>query len=108
MTVRVGARTAVAELEQKPTKIFKKTAHSIRPFPEADKSVDNQACLRCHDLPQLVAEKRPGFDHFERSHGLVLERQDRCVSCHAEFVPVDMESHRFDRAAQVDNCLLCH
>ena len=108
VTGRVGARTAVAELEQKPTKISKKTAHSIRPFPEADKSVDNQACLRCHDLPQLVAEKRPGFDHFERSHGLVLERQDRCVSCHAEFVPVDMESHRFDRAAQVDNCLLCH
>ena len=76
--------------------------------PEADPSVDNQACLRCHDLPRLVATKRPGYDHFESAHGLVLERQDHCVSCHAEFVPVDMESHRFDRAAQVDNCLLCH
>jgi flavocytochrome c len=108
VTGRVGARTAVAELEQKPTKGSRKTGHSSRPFPEGEPSFDNQACLSCHDLPQLVATKRPGYDHFERAHGLVLERQDRCVNCHTEFVPVDMDSHRFDRAAQVDNCQLCH
>ncbi len=108
VTGRVGARTAVAELEQKPVKVSRKTGHSSRSFPEGEPSVDNQVCLSCHDLPQRVATKRPGYDHFERAHGLVLERQDRCANCHTEFVPVDMESHRFDRAAQVDNCQLCH
>ncbi len=108
VTGRVGARTAVAELEQKPAKISRKTGHSSRSSSEADASVDNQACLRCHNLPQLVTAKRAGYDHFERAHGLVLERQDNCVSCHAEFVPVNMESHRFDRTAQAGNCELCH
>jgi flavocytochrome c len=108
VTGRVGARTAVAELEHKPAQIANKSVHSGRSSPETDPSVDNKACLRCHNLPQLVAAKRPGYDHFERAHGLVLERQDQCVSCHTEFVPVDMESHRFDRVAQVDNCQRCH
>jgi succinate dehydrogenase/fumarate reductase flavoprotein subunit len=108
VTGRVGARTAVAELEHKPAHIANKSVHSGRSSPETDPSVDNKACLRCHNLPQLVAAKRPGYDHFERAHGLVLERQDQCVSCHTEFVPVDMESHRFDRVAQVDNCQRCH
>ena len=48
VTGRVGARIAVAELEQKPANISKKTGHFSRSSPEADPSVDNQACLRCH------------------------------------------------------------
>ena len=91
VTGRVGARNAVAELEQKSANFSRKSAHSSRSFPEGEPSVDNQACLSCHDLPQLVATKRPGYDHFERAYGLVLERQDRCVSCHSEFVPFDMD-----------------
>ena len=70
--------------------------------------VENAACLKCHDLPRLVDASRRGYDHFERLHRRVLEERRECVGCHAEFVPVDLETHRFDRMAQAENCATCH
>jgi len=108
VTGRVAAQSALAELGHKPGKISRKSTSPTQPSRGAEPSVRNETCLECHSLPQLVDQKRPGYDHFERVHRIVVNEQYRCVSCHSEMAPVGMESHQFDRAVQAENCLRCH
>ena len=108
VTGRVAAQSALAELGHKPGQISRKSTSPTQPSRGAEPSVKNETCLECHSLPQLVDQKRPGYDHFERVHRIVLNEQYRCVSCHSEMAPVGMESHQFDRAVQAENCLRCH
>ena len=108
VTGRVAAQSALAELGHKPGQISRKGATPTQPSRQGEPSVKNETCLECHSLPQLVDQKRPGYDHFERVHRIVLNEQYACVSCHSEMAPVRMESHRFDRAVQAENCARCH
>ena len=108
VTGRVAAQSALAELGHKPGQISRKSTSPTQPSRGAEPSVKNETCLECHSLPQLVDQKRPGYDHFERVHRIVVNEQYRCVSCHSEMAPVGMESHQFDRAVQAENCLRCH
>jgi len=106
VTGRVAARSALADRGRQAVEISSQTPD--HPYPGEGLPVENAACLKCHDLPRLVNASRRGYDHFERLHRRVLEERRECVSCHAEFVPVDLETHRFDRMAQAENCATCH
>jgi succinate dehydrogenase/fumarate reductase flavoprotein subunit len=108
VTGRVAAQSALAELGHKPGKISRKSTSPTQPSRGAEPSVKNDTCLECQSLPKRVDQKRPGYDHFERVHRIVVNEQYRCVSCHSEMAPVGMESHQFDRAVQAENCLRCH
>jgi flavocytochrome c len=66
-------------------------------------------CLSCHNLPELVAQRRTGYWHFENVHRVVLARGFECAKCHAELSPVYMpDVHRIDRLAQIQTCKYCH
>ncbi len=106
VTGRVAAKSALADLGHQSAEISPKTPDHRSP--REGSLVENQACLKCHDFSQLVVTSRPGYEHFERLHRLVLEDRRLCVSCHAELVPMDRASHRFDRMAQAENCATCH
>jgi uncharacterized protein len=66
-------------------------------------------CLSCHNLPELVTQRRTGYWHFENVHKVVLARGFECAKCHAELSPVYMpDIHRIDRLAQIQTCRYCH
>lgn len=106
VTGRVAARSVLADLDYQAISISPMTRDHRSTGGET--SVGNETCLKCHELSTLVNADRQGYDHFERSHRVILEGRHECVSCHAEFVPVDLESHRFNRMAQAENCSTCH
>ena len=68
----------------------------------------DRTCAKCHDLPALTAQSRPGYWHFEQAHRVVVERQTPCTVCHAELSPFQPAAHKIDRSLQVNNCVLCH
>ena len=105
VTGRVGGREALAALKRTPAE---RITRAPQPLPHPDSSIRNEICLKCHPIARLIATQRPGYLHFERAHGIVLERNDQCIRCHGEFDPAPTESHQFDRPAQVENCFLCH
>ena len=105
VTGRVGGREALAVLGKTPAR---EVTQPLRPAAPTRASINNDVCLRCHPVARLIATQRPGYLHFERAHGIVLERNDQCIRCHGEFDPVPTGSHEFDRLAQVENCVLCH
>ncbi len=59
-------------------------------------SMADEVCMTCHDMEALVSEARAGYSHFERVHGLVLERGTTCGQCHAEMFPYDVDRHQID------------
>lgn len=108
LTGRVGGRTVLADLKRQIHEASPGTAESGPRTSGGGATVEDDVCLQCHPLAKLVATPRPGFDHFERAHGIVLERKLPCEKCHSEFVPIRMDSHKIDRLAQTDNCESCH
>lgn len=105
VTGRVAGRSALAEIgaRQPP---------SARPIPSPETAVVEgtaPSCMSCHDLPTQVHAARPGFWHFEKVHGVVLERQYDCMKCHAELGPSRIpETHHIDRISLVRACPTCH
>jgi hypothetical protein len=63
----------------------------------------------CHQLPALVTQKRDGYWHFEKVHGVVLARNYECSLCHSELgATFDLGTHHIDRLAQPRVCTHCH
>ena len=92
VTGRVAART-----------ILGAETPAIEPLPDS-----SQTCSDCHNVPDLIAESRPGYWHFEQSHRIVLERETACLLCHAELAPYDERNHRMDQRALTKTCVRCH
>jgi uncharacterized protein len=65
-------------------------------------------CKGCHDISALIAENREGYWHFGRVHTLAMERKFDCGMCHAELTPFKAASHKIDRMAQIQSCVVCH
>lgn len=106
VTGRVAAQTIVAGL---PPGERATVASDTRPATAGSGDpFDNEECLGCHALPTLVAEERPGYWHFNRTHSAVLERTLECRTCHAELYPFRARRHRRDPVALSRTCELCH
>ena len=71
-------------------------------------SFSDSACLQCHDVTREVKLRRPGYWHYEQSHGKALSREYACSSCHADLSPYRANAHRLDRASLVTSCRACH
>jgi uncharacterized protein len=80
------------------------------PAPAATRhaSFSNAQCLKCHDVAKDVSRRRPGYWHYEQSHGKALAREYACSGCHADLSPFRTIGHRLDRAAVTTYCRACH
>ena len=108
VTGRIAARTVLKDLNlQIPRSSFQKKPVNLI-LKSSQKTKNNQTCLRCHSLPNLLTSSRPGYDHFKLVHQLVLKRQQQCSTCHLEFFSVRMDSHQINPSIQLQNCTLCH
>jgi len=76
--------------------------------PPAAAEISTERCADCHDIPDLIANKREGYWHFEECHRVVLERELNCLQCHAEMAPYDEASHRIQPATMTGACIQCH
>ncbi|HYP12640.1 MAG TPA: FAD-dependent oxidoreductase [Bryobacteraceae bacterium] len=65
-------------------------------------------CQACHNVKQLISEKRAGFWHFDRVHTRVVERNYECIKCHVEMAPFRPSAHKINRAYQAEQCGTCH
>ena len=102
----MAGRTVLAELSA--TRSLTPVAQAKPTVPEPVTTTAGEDCMVCHDLPGLIAEPRAGYSHFEKVHRVVTERALDCAQCHGEMLPIDLDRHRIDRLAQVENCSRCH
>ena len=103
VTGRVAGRAALAEIGQKPA--APPRVLTLPGVVEQPKDV----CLSCHQLPTLVTQKRDGYWHFEKVHGVVLAKGYECSKCHSELGQTfDPATHHIDRLAQPRVCTNCH
>jgi len=108
VTGRVADRTVLADLGRKAGS-GRVSPPLIAPTLKPDPLATTTLCVSCHDLPKLVAEKRPGFWHFEKVHHEVVAAKRDCTQCHAELTPTYFpEIHRINRLSQVQACVTCH
>ena len=108
VTGRIAARTVLEDINfQTPKSPYPKN-HLNLIFKPRQETKNDQTCLGCHSLPNLLTSNRPGYDHFKLVHKLVLKRQQQCSTCHLEFFSGHMDSHRFNPSIQLQNCTLCH
>ena len=92
VTGRVAGRSVLEELR------------IDRPGREAE----GDSCIACHDIKSQLADPRPGFWHFEKSHAISLERGTDCRQCHAELAPYRPEHHRVNQQVLTASCVRCH
>jgi flavocytochrome c len=107
VTGRVAGRAALASIGN----LTERAAPVPRPGNAAvgSDAGSTPLCLSCHNLPELVTQRRAGYWHFENVHKVVLARGFDCVKCHAELSPAYMpDLHRIDRFAQIQVCRYCH
>jgi hypothetical protein len=87
---------------------------SREPVPHSDtgnaasQAPQGASCGSCHDLSASLGQKREGFWHFERVHGVVLDHHYECALCHSDIGTPLTAHHRSNPLAQVENCRLCH
>lgn len=92
VTGRVAARTLLQELHTSP-----------RPT-----TAETSRCVDCHDLPALLAQPRPAYWHFEKTHRAAADRNLDCRHCHSELAPYRADAHRIHRQSLAASCVLCH
>jgi flavocytochrome c len=69
----------------------------------------NQGFAMSHnELRLMTTATRPGYWHFEQSHGQVLERMLDCEQCHSDDAPMHAAQTSKHMAAQLQTCTLCH
>jgi len=112
LTGRVAGRTAVADLEAggdwTARNFVRDEAMVFDASPGSVANPDGVAPLSADQLQALLEHPRDGYWHFERVHGLVLERHYACNQCHSEQVPFAPAVTREQRLAQSATCDTCH
>ena len=104
---RVAARSISEQIKPEVRPKITETSPEILVSRNADSSLDS-SCLRCHNLPSLIAESRPGYWHFQQSHRVVQERKLSCSECHTELASFPPEEHKIDKLVEVGSCNTCH
>lgn len=93
VTGRVAAQEILKTLPEPPTPSAIQTA---------------SRCAECHDVPEMVREKRPGYWHFESVHRVALERGTDCRNCHSDLIPYDENRHKIHLPTLTVTCVQCH
>lgn len=115
---RIAAREAVAQQKSEGKLPAAKPASStgsagVPPAlpgnPPATQTTDPESLRAWREvLRQLVTKPRPGYLHFEKAHGVVLERNLDCAQCHREPSPLALNAEQLDRHALIQACVICH
>jgi flavocytochrome c len=92
VTGRVAARSLLKELDVPPRLA----------------APSESRCSTCHNIPELVAEAREGYWHFDKVHRAIQDRSIDCRHCHSELTPYRADEHRINRQSLTANCVLCH
>ncbi len=108
LTGRVAGQTLLAEVANERVVVAPEPRSVPTLGHQEFSAADTASCELCHALPQLTAEPREGYAHFERVHRLVLEANNDCGMCHTEMIPYNPLSHEIDRVRQTENCVHCH
>ena len=93
LTGRVAARAILAQLPA-----------AQRAFLKAETA----RCDECHQMTELLSEKRKGFWHFQQVHHRTVELTQDCRDCHAELTPYQERHHQVDQQALASTCAQCH
>ncbi|MBB74448.1 MAG: hypothetical protein CMJ75_08045 [Planctomycetaceae bacterium] len=93
LTGRVAARAILAQLPA-----------AQRNFLAAEAA----RCDACHQMTELLSEKRPGFWHFQQVHQRTVASEQDCRDCHAELTPYQDQQHQIDHQALASTCAQCH
>ena len=101
---RIAGRRIAQELGRSPGPDAKAPAATVPP----ETPFSDTECLKCHEVAKDVRQQRPGYWHYEQSHGKVLARRYACSSCHGDLFPYRATAHRLDRASAVAYCRACH
>jgi flavocytochrome c len=105
LTGRVAGRNAAAAvrlLADKPRTKWRNITESVIA------AAGNQNSINAVPLNPLLALKRTGYWHFERSHGLIAERRYTCDRCHSVTWPPGPASTGQQKLLQLDSCSNCH
>lgn len=112
VTGRMAGRTAVAEFGPVAASGTALAPLASHPAPSA---ANMQArfqkatyCQSCHNLAAAIATPRRGYSHFEKVHGVVLERRYECLECHTNLGRYAPATHRIDPVAHIATCVRCH
>lgn len=111
ITGRVAARSALAELPigqserdvLEHLEFLNRETTELHQAPQSDKDCEN-----CHQIGPQITASRPGFEHFENVHSVVLERQFSCRLCHSEVYAPSSRAHSTDPMNQSNACQFCH
>jgi predicted oxidoreductase len=103
---RVAGRSAVASLPDIAGRDVDGPAQPLFSAPTRDGRLAPPADAAA--LAALLGQKREGYWHFSVSHALVLERSDKCQSCHTAAWPPGPASATEQRLAQLETCTRCH
>jgi uncharacterized protein len=104
---RVSARAILRDL-QIPRRISRAPVPPSDAGTAAPHGAQGASCASCHDLPTLLGQKRKGFWHFERVHGVVLDHHYECTLCHSDIGTPLTARHRINPLAQIESCRVCH
>jgi flavocytochrome c len=74
----------------------------------ASTTATESRCSSCHDIPELLAQPRDGFWHFEKVHRVTEDRGLDCRHCHSELTPYRTDHHRINRQSLSASCVVCH
>lgn len=102
---RVAARAVLKESQTAATKTDANIPVTSNSAPIVS---ENKSCTDCHGIDALIAKPRSGYWHFEKVHGVVLERRQNCIECHAELNPSATQPHRINKLVQTATCASCH
>lgn len=112
LTGRVAGRTVVADLAASGSFTARSFTRDESMVLGSDLSADEDRRwapnLDADDVQKMLAVSRDGYWHFERVHGLVLERNYPCSQCHSNRVPFASPASRMQMLAQAATCDTCH
>ena len=104
LTGRLAGETiAAAHAAGEPLELGPAPAEEPPPDPTSFR-----ADLGTNDLEALLATPRDGYWHFQKAHGIVLERGYECSRCHSAALPFRAVNNRETRLAQTAVCTNCH
>ncbi len=95
---RVAARAFLADHEHAAATALSPAPKAAMPAPAAG----------MEDLAEQIAQRRPGYWHFEQAHSLVIERRLSCTQCHTDTQSMAPALSKAAMRARTTTCLTCH
>jgi succinate dehydrogenase/fumarate reductase flavoprotein subunit len=105
---RVAAKHVLSQLEH----LLNSVSPAVLPeptWPPQPRATEAELLQSWRDvLRQLIDKPRPGYNHFEKVHGVVLDRGYDCTRCHGGASPLALTEAQLDRRTLIQACPNCH